>query len=108
MPKTDLPQGTLDLLVLKTLTHKPLHGYAIAQWLQRITDDALRLEEGTLYPALYRMEQRAWISSEWGMTEHKRKARYYRLTSLGRKQLKAEVKAWAELSDMVSKILQTA
>lgn len=107
--KIDLLQGTLDMLVLKTLARGgPLHGYAIARWIQQATDDALRLEEGTLYPALYRMERKGWIASKWGLSENNRKARYYRLTSAGRKQLEAESRAWANVSAAIAKVMQTA
>jgi transcriptional regulator len=101
-------QGTLDMLVLKTLTRGPMHGYAIAQVIQEKTDDALQLEEGTLYPALYRMERKGWITSRWGRSENNRKARFYRLTGPGRKQLHAESEAWVNLSVAIAKIMQTA
>ena len=108
MTKTDLLQGTLDMMILKALTRGPLHGYAVARWLQNATDDALRVEEGSLYPALYRMEQRGWISAEWGITERNRKAKFYKLTKVGRKQLEVEESTWQYLSAMVSKVMQTA
>ena len=108
MAKTELLQGTLDMMILKALSHRPLHGYAVARWLQHATDDALRVEEGSLYPALYRMEQRGWLSAEWGMTERNRVAKFYRLTRLGRKQLDAESSTWARLSSLVSRVMQTA
>ena len=107
--RTDLLQGTLDMLVLKTLSRGgPQHGYAIARWIQQTTDDALRLEEGTLYPALYRMERKGWIASKWGLSENNRKARYYRLTSAGRKRLEVESRAWAKVSAAIAKIMQAA
>src|ERR1043165_2568569 len=81
-----LMQGSLDILLLKTLSWGPMHGFGIARWIQRITDDALQLEEGTLYPALYRMENRGWVKAEWGITENNRRAKYYRLTAAGRRQ----------------------
>jgi transcriptional regulator len=108
MAKVDLLQGTLHMLVLKTLTHGPAHGYAIAAWIQRTTDDALRLEEGTLYPALYRMERKGWITSEWGVSENNRRARYYKLTGAGRRQLAAESRTWAGLTEAIAKVMQTA
>jgi len=108
MAKIDLMQGTLDMLILKTLTGGAMHGYAIARAIQERTDDALQLEEGTLYPALYRMERKGWIASKWGRSENNRKARYYRLTAPGRKQLNAESEAWISLSEAISKIMQTA
>ena len=108
MSKIELLQGTLDMLVLKTLARGPMHGYAVARWIQQVTHDALQLEEGTLYPALYRMERKGWITSKWGLSENNRKARYYRLTSAGRKQLDAESKAWANISEAIAKVMQTA
>jgi transcriptional regulator len=108
MAKIDLMQGTLDMLILKTLTGGAMHGYAIARVIQERTDDALQLEEGTLYPALYRMERKGWITSKWGRSENNRKARYYRLTGPGRKQLNAESEAWINLSEAIGKIMQTA
>ena len=108
MARIDLMQGTLDMLVLKTLTRGAMHGYAVARAIQERTDDALQLEEGTLYPALYRMERKGWISSKWGRSENNRKARFYRLTSAGRKQLEAESAAWIDLSEAIAKIMQPA
>jgi len=108
MAITDLLQGTLDMMILKALSRGPLHGYAVARWLEQATDDALRVEEGTLYPALYRMEQRGWLSAEWGMTERNRKAKFYKLTRLGRKQLEAESSSWARTAALVSRVMQTA
>ena len=108
MAKIELMQGTLDMLILKTLTRGTMHGYAIARVIQQRTDDALQLEEGTLYPALYRMERKGWIVSKWGRSENNRKARYYRLTGTGRKQLNAESEAWINLSEAIGKIMQTA
>jgi transcriptional regulator len=108
MAITDLLQGTLDMMILKALSRGPLHGYAVARWLEHATDDALRVEEGTLYPALYRMEQRGWLSAEWGVTGRNRKAKFYKLTRLGRKQLDAESSSWARTSALVAKVMQTA
>jgi len=108
MAKTDLLQGTLDMMILKALSRGPLHGYAVARWLEQATDDALSVEEGSLYPALYRMERRGWLSAEWGMTERNRSAKFYKLTRLGRKQLEAESSNWARTSALVTKVLQTA
>src|SRR6266404_2716900 len=98
MTKTDLLQGTLDMMILKALSRGPLHGYAVARWFQQTTGDALRVEEGSLYPALYRMEERGWISSEWGVTERNRKAKFYKLTRIGKKQLETESSTWEHLS----------
>jgi len=106
--RVDLMQGTLDMLVLKTLTRGTMHGYAIARQIQERTEDAFQLEEGTLYPALYRMERKGWIASKWGRSENNRKARFYRLTSAGRKQLEAESRAWIDISEAIAKIMQTA
>ena len=108
MSKVDLLQGTLDMLVLKILSRGKMHGYAIARLIQRTTDDALQLEEGSLYPALYRMERKGWIASKWGKSENNRRARYYSMTAAGRKQLEAESIAWTSLSEAIAKIMQTA
>jgi transcriptional regulator, Acidobacterial, PadR-family len=108
MPKVDLLQGTLDMLVLKTLSRGAMNGYSVARWIQQTTEDALQLEEGTLYPALYRMERKGWITSEWGQSENNRRARYYSLTSAGKKQLQTETRSWADVSTAIEKIMQTA
>ena len=108
MPKLDLLQGTLDLIVLKALTQGPQHGFQIARWIQMTTDDALQVEEGSLYPSLYRMEKRGWVASDLRLTENNRKARYYRLTRAGSKQLGAEEASWDHFTQAVSKILRTA
>jgi PadR family transcriptional regulator PadR len=107
-PNSDVLQGTLALLVLKTLAHGEMHGYGITLHIQRVSSDILRVEEGSLYPALHRMEQDGWISAEWGMSENNRRARYYRLTSNGRKQLAQEEKNWARLTEAVASVLQFA
>jgi PadR family transcriptional regulator PadR len=101
----DLLQGTLDVLVLKTLSWGPRHGYAVARGLQQLTDDVLQIEEGSLYPALHRMERRGWVESEWGLSENNRRAKYYKLTPDGRKQLRAETSTWSAFSLAVSKVL---
>jgi transcriptional regulator len=106
--KPDLPQGTLDLLVLKTLSLGPMHGYGIGQRIQQLAEGMLLVEEGTLYPALYRIEQRGWIDAEWGMSENGRRARFYKLTRGGRKQLQEERQHWEHLSLAVGKILGAA
>ena len=108
MAKVELLQGTLDMLVLKALSRGPMHGYAVARWIQQISDDALQVEEGSLYPALYRMERRGWITSEEGLSENNRRARHYKLTRLGRKQLEVESSSWDRLSEAIGKIMQTA
>jgi PadR family transcriptional regulator, regulatory protein PadR len=103
-----LLQGTLDALILKTLSRGPRHGYAIARWLEEATDDALQIEEGSLYPALYRMERRGWIEAEWGISELNRKAKFYRLTAAGRSQLETETEQWQSFTAAVSKVLLPA
>jgi PadR family transcriptional regulator len=105
-PPADLLQGTLDVLVLKTLTWGPRHGYAIARWLEDTSQAALRIEEGSLYPALYRMERRGWIEASWGMSELGRRAKFYRLTSAGRVMLRQEVSEWRRLSGAVGRVLE--
>jgi PadR family transcriptional regulator, regulatory protein PadR len=107
-PKNDLLQGTLALLVLKTLARGPLHGYGITIHIQMVSKDFLRVEEGSLYPALHRMEQDGWVSAEWGISENNRRARYYRLTAKGRKQLAQEEENWERLTQAVAHVLQFA
>ena len=104
--KPDLPQGTLDMLVLKALSLGPMHGFGIGQRIRQLAEDMLTVEEGTLYPALYRIEERGWIKSEWGVSENNRRARFYRLTRAGRKQLHVEESNWEYLSVAVRKILE--
>jgi PadR family transcriptional regulator, regulatory protein PadR len=104
----DILQGTLALLVLKTLARGTQHGYGITLHIQRISHDILRVQEGSLYPALHRMEQDGWIIAEWGVSENRRRARFYRLTAAGRKQLAAEEKNWERLTHAVTTVLQTA
>jgi PadR family transcriptional regulator PadR len=104
--QNDVLQGTLALLVLKTLARGPRHGYGITLHIQMVSKDVLRVEEGSLYPALHRMEQDGWISAEWGTSENNRRARYYQLTSKGRKQLAEEEKSWAQLTEAVAHVLQ--
>ena len=107
-PKNDLLQGTLAMIVLKTLARGPMHGYGITLHIQLVSKDILRVEEGSLYPALHRMEQDGWVSAEWGTTENNRRARYYHLTSAGRKQLAEEEKNWRRLTQGVAHVLQFA
>src|SRR5882757_11232695 len=107
-PKNDLLQGTLVLLVLKTLARGPLHGYGMTLPIQMVSKDILRVEEGSLYPALHRMAQDGWIHAEWGTSENNRRARYYQLTAAGRKQLAEEEKSWARLTQAVAQVLQYA
>ena len=104
--KPDLPQGTLDLLILKSLSLGPMHGYGVGQRIQQLAEEMLQIEEGTLYPALYRIEQRGWIESEWGVSENNRRARFYKLTRAGRKQLAVEESQWKRLTSAVAKVLQ--
>jgi transcriptional regulator len=106
--RTDLMQGTLELLILKTLARDSMHGYGIAQRIHEAVDDLLKVEDGSLYPALYRMEERGWVNSEWGLSENNRRAKFYKLTKAGRKQLDAESANWQRVSQAVTKILQTA
>lgn len=109
MTKTNSDQlhGTLDMLVLKILASRPLHGYAIAVHLERRSEDVLQVEEGSLYPALYRMEARGWLTSEWAATDTGRRARFYRLTRSGRAQLAAETKSWERLAGAVQTVLSS-
>ena len=107
-PTGNLLQGTLDLLVLKTLSWGPRHGYGVARWLEDTTDDALHVEEGSLYPALYRLERRGWIVAEWGTSELGKRIKVYALTPAGRAQLRREVSAWADFTAAVAKVLGTA
>ena len=103
-----LPQGTLDLLVLRVLADRPMHGHGISQRLKALSDDWLQLEEGSLYPCLYRMESRGWIASKPGVSENNRRARFYSLTGAGRKQLHAEEEGWRRFSRMVESVLKGA
>ena len=101
----DRLHGTLDVLVLKTLTWGPRHGYAIARWLEETTRQELKVEEGSLYPALYRMEHKGWIEAEWGTSELGRKAKFYKLTPQGRRRLTVETREWADFARVVSTVL---
>ena len=101
----DVLKGTLDVLILKTLSWGPAHGYAVSRWIREVTDRALQIEEGALYPALHRLEQRGWVSAEWGLSDNNRRARYYRLTPQGRAQLRREVSGWDRFAAAVSKVL---
>ncbi len=107
--QNDRLQGTLDLLVLKTLASLgTMHGYAITLHVEQVSENALRLEEGSLYPALHRMTQSGWLKAEWGASEHNRRARYYAITAAGREQLADEEESWAQLTDAVGKVLRFA
>jgi PadR family transcriptional regulator PadR len=106
--RLDLPQGTLDLLILKALVAQPLHGWSISQRLQQISRDALQIQQGSLYPALHRLERRGWVKAHWATTENSRRAKYYELTRLGQKQLEKETDAWRRLTAAVGYVLDIA
>jgi transcriptional regulator len=108
LEKADLLQGTLDLLILKVVALGPVHGYGISQRIRQISDAVLQVQQGSLYPALHRLEKRGWLSADWGETENGRQAKFYRLSAEGRKQLATEEATWNRLSKAVVQILQTA
>lgn len=103
---TELLHGTLDALVLKTLAWGPRHGYAIARWIERLGGDALRIEEGSLYPALYRLERRGWLEAEWGLSDTGRRVKLYSLTAVGRERLRVETEQWSRFAAAVGRVLQ--
>ncbi len=105
--KPDLPQGTLDLLILKALSLGPMHGYGVGQRIQQLAEDMLTVEEGTLYPALYRIEQRGWIESEWRASEHNRRAKFYHLTADGERQFREQTSGWERFAAAVSRAVGT-
>ena len=105
-PSTDLLQGTLDLLVLRTVASEPMHGWGIAQRIQQVSRDALQVGQGSLYPALHRLEYKGWIQSDWGASENNRRAKYYSLTRTGRKQLEAELENWGRISTAIALVLK--
>ena|SRR6266550_5280272 len=105
-PTIDLLQGTLDLLILKTLSWGPAHGYAVARWIDQLTGEVLQVGEGSLYPALHRLEERDWVESEWRLSDNNRRAKFYRLTTKGRQQLRAETAMWAQFVDAVGRVLR--
>ena len=105
LPKLEFFRGTLDVLILKSLVWGPQHGYGITTFIRRQSDDALLIEEGTLYPALWRLESRGWLAGEWGLSENNRKAKFYRLTAEGRRRLRQEVKTWEAYAAAVAKVL---
>ncbi len=107
-PRIELPQGTLDLLILKTIALEPQHGWAISERVQQMSSDALQVKQGSLYPSLHRLERRGWIKARWRVTENNRRAKYYELTSSGRKQLDAQTDVWRRLTAAVGQILDTA
>jgi PadR family transcriptional regulator PadR len=104
-PSTDLLQGTLDLLILQTLALEPMHGWGVAQRIQQVSNDVLQIGQGSLYPALYRLEYKGWIRSDWGNSENNRRAKFYRLTAAGKKQLEAELATWDRLSAAIGLVL---
>jgi PadR family transcriptional regulator, regulatory protein PadR len=105
-PSSDLLQGTLDLLILKTLALEPMHGWGIAVRIQQLSSDILQVGQGSLYPALHRLEYRGWISSDWGASENNRRAKYYSLTRTGKKQLETELESWERLSHGITLVLK--
>ena len=105
-PNIEVLRGTLDMLILKAVGWGPRHGYAVARWIEQATDDVLRVEEGSLYPALHRLETRGWIAAEWGTSENNRRAKYYRLTPKGRAQLRAEKATWTRFANAVFAALE--
>ncbi len=106
--RIDLPQGTLDLLILRTLALEPQHGWAISERVQQISSEVLQIQQGSLYPALHRLERRGWIKARWGASENNRRAKYYGLAHSGHKQLRSETTAWRKLTAAVAQILETA
>jgi transcriptional regulator len=102
----DLLRSSLDLLILKALSWGPRHGYAVAEWIEEATGDALAVEEGTLYPALHRLERREWVASEWGVSDNNRRAKFYRLTAAGRAQFRAEAPAWHRCAEAIAGALR--
>jgi PadR family transcriptional regulator PadR len=106
-PRIDLPQGTLDLLILQTLVLEPQHGWAISERVQQLSSDVLRIQQGSLYPALHRLERQGWIKARWGSSDNNRRAKYYELTKSGRRQLEIEKDAWVKLTAAMSQVLGT-
>ena len=104
--RVDLPQGTLDLLILRTLALEPQHGWAISERIQQVSRDVLQVPQGSLYPALHRLERRGWIKAEWGMSDNNRRAKYYMLTAKGLKQLEAEAESWRKLTTAIGLVMQ--
>ncbi len=102
----DLVRGTLDMMVLRALSWHAMHGYDVARWLERVSDDALKVEEGSLYPALHRLASRGWVTAQWGLSENNRQAKYYTITAQGRKQLRQETETWAAFIAAVAKVLE--
>ena len=108
MPKLDLLQGTLDMLILRALQNEPMHGFGISVRIRQMSDEVLQVEQGSLYPALYRLEDKGWIKADWGVSENNRRARFYSLTAAGRKQLTAETANWKQVSAAINLVLKGA
>ena len=106
-PSVEVLRGTLDLLILKAVSWGPTHGYGVARWIEQATNDVLQIEEGSLYPALHRLEERGLVKSEWQLSPNNRRAKFYQLTTRGRQQLRAETASWTEFVDAVGKVLRT-
>jgi transcriptional regulator len=106
MERIELPQGTLDLLILRTLAVGPQHGWAISERVQQVSSDVLRIQQGSLYPALHRLERRGWIKARWGTSDNNRRAKYYELTRAGKKQLEVEEESWRKLAEAVAQVLE--
>ena len=104
--KLGILKGALDVLILKALTWGPMHGYAISRWIREVTEEAFEIQEGVLYPALHRLERKGWIESEWGLSENNRRAKFYELTKLGRKQLETEMSTWSRFAEAVGKVVE--
>ena len=107
LPRIDLPQGTVDLLILRTLSAGPQHGWAVSERVQQVSSDVLKIQQGSLYPALHRLERRGWIKARWGTSDNNRKAKYYELTRAGQKQLELETDSWLKLTAAVAQILES-
>jgi PadR family transcriptional regulator PadR len=107
MERIELPQGTLDLLILRTLAVGPQHGWAISERVQQVSSDVLRIQQGSLYPALHRLERRGWIKARWGTSDNNRRAKYYELTRTGKKQLEVEEESWRKLAAAVAQVLES-
>ncbi len=107
-PSIDLLQGSLDVIVLQTLSWQPMHGFGIARWIQRVTDDVFQVEEGTLYPALYRLENKGLVKGEWRVTENNRRAKYYRLTAAGKRRLTEQARTWSLFAGAMDKIMNAS
>jgi len=108
LPPVELIPGTLDMLILKAVSQGPMHGYAITEFIQRSSDDVLRVEEGALYPALHRLEVRGWLRAKWGTSENNRRARFYRLSALGRRELDNETAYWQRVASAVTRVMQVS